>query len=244
MALNIGPWNAVEAARAQLDTERTGVANFFDTVEFAKAALADAQRTLTGAALQPFIDALNSAQGLLTGARTREATARQTLASAIAAWAPTTTSPTDDMKRLPATAPFIMFPIRIETRFGMTPAPNPVPALFLRVYPDEIFLDTHEPRLTREEIDAAKNYFNETDTIQEQPEHWRELVAGMSPERAAWVLRAMQPHDINATGSLSMTFFDPAPGYPPNPPHPGMRFPDPPKRPSSWSKAGEGVTYA
>lgn len=241
MALNTTPWNAVEAARAQLDAQRTALANSFDSVELAKAALADAQRTLTGPALQPYIDALNTAQGLLAGARTTESQARDALASAIAAWAPTSLSPTDDMKRLPANAPFIMFPIRIETRFGMTSGANPVPALLLRVYPDEIFLDTHEPRLTREEIDAAKTYFIETDTIQEQPESWRELIAGMSPERAAWVLRAMQPHDVNANTSLSMTFFDPAPGYPPNPTHPGMRFPDPPKRPASWSKAGEGI---
>jgi hypothetical protein len=241
MALNTTPWNAVEGARAQLDAKRTALADRFDAVELAKAALANAGRTLTGSDLQPFIDALSSAQGLLATARTEEGQARQALASAIAAWAPNTLSAADDLKRLPANAPFVMFPIRIETRFGTTPAPNPAPALLLRVYPDEIFLDTHEPRLTREEIDAAKSYFNETDTIQEQPEHWRELIHDMSPERAAWVLRAMQPHDINAQTSLSITFFDPAPGYPPNPPHPGMRFPDPKKRPATWSKAGEAI---
>jgi hypothetical protein len=241
MALNTTPWNAVEGARAQLDAKRTALADRFDAAELAKAALANAQRTLTGSDLQPFINALSTAQGLLATARTEEGQARDALAAAIAAWAPTTLSADDDLKRLPANAPFVMFPIRIETRFGTTAPPNPVPALRLRVYPDEIFLDTHEPRLTREEIDAAKDYFNATDTIQEQPEHWRELLHEMTPERAAWVLRAMQPHDINGTGSLSITFFDPAPGYPPNPPHPGMRFPDPKKRPATWSKAGEAI---
>jgi hypothetical protein len=241
MALNITPWSAVETARATLDNKRDALRVAFDTVESAKTQLAEAQRTLTGGDLQPFIDALNTAQGVLTSARTQELQARQDLASKIATWAPATMTADDDLKRLPANAPFVMFPVRIETRFGTDPKNNNAPVLRLRVYPDEIFLNTHETALTRDEIDAAKNYFTEADSIQEQPEHWRELIRGMSPERAAWVLRAMQPHDINATGSLSMTFVDPAPGYPPNPTHPGMRFPDPRKRPATWSKAGEAV---
>jgi hypothetical protein len=234
MALNTAPWSAVDVARTQLATMRTTLADALVDAANAKAALADAQRTLTGTDLDPFNQAVTATGNAVTTARANETAARNDLASKLGDWVPLSLSPTDDLARLPADAPIVMLPVRIETRFG-TDAGG-APALLLRVYPDEIFLNTHETALTSEEVAAGKKYYIDTDTEHEQPERWRELLRTMTPERAAYVLRVLQPHDA-ASGSLSITFVD----YPPGPPHPGMVFPNVKTRPSQWTRGGEAV---
>ncbi len=51
MALNTTAWSAIDTARAALATARQNTADAFDAAEQALAALADAQRTLSGSAL-------------------------------------------------------------------------------------------------------------------------------------------------------------------------------------------------
>src|SRR5207237_1036074 len=49
----------------------------------------------------------------------------------------------------------VLFPVRIETRF-VTDGNGP--QLLVRIYPDEIHIDTHETALTKEEVDAGMAY--------------------------------------------------------------------------------------
>ena len=49
----------------------------------------------------------------------------------------------------------MLFPVRIETRF-VTDGNGP--QLLVRIYPDEIHIDTHETALTKEEVDAGMAY--------------------------------------------------------------------------------------
>ena len=52
--------------------------------------------------------------------------------------------------------PFALLPVRLETRFN----PNPkTPELWIRVYPDDIALYTHEQTLTDAEVTAGETYW-------------------------------------------------------------------------------------
>ena len=52
--------------------------------------------------------------------------------------------------------PITMLPVRIETRFAGTPA---APRLLVRLYPDDVHVDHHDPRLTSGEVAAGTRYW-------------------------------------------------------------------------------------
>ncbi len=107
--------------------------------------------------------------------------------------------------------PVLLLPVRLETRFGTGPGG---PELWVRIYPDQISVDTHEPALTAEEQTAGSAYWGaigNADT-ESQKAAWRTLVAQFGPQRAAWIRRAT------------------APGAPPTT-----------SRPSQWTRAAQAV---
>ncbi|MBN2351389.1 MAG: hypothetical protein JXD23_02390 [Spirochaetales bacterium] len=53
--------------------------------------------------------------------------------------------------------PFFMFPVRIETKYKFLGSDHP--ELWIRVYPDDIAVDAHEPEFTQEEVEKARLYF-------------------------------------------------------------------------------------
>ena len=57
---------------------------------------------------------------------------------------------------VPARLPVLLLPVRLETRFGGTPQR---PELRVRVYPDQIGVDAHDPRFTAAEVGAAHRYW-------------------------------------------------------------------------------------
>ncbi|HEC66832.1 MAG TPA: hypothetical protein ENI23_16275, partial [bacterium] len=97
--------------------------------------------------------------------------------------------------------PILLFPVRLETRYK-TVESNP--ELWIRIYPDEIAIHTHEIPLTEEEYDDGVQYvrqlwfagrFNELDSaeIKETKEArkkgaWSELVNKHGSERAEWIV--------------------------------------------------------
>ena len=76
--------------------------------------------------------------------------------------------------------PVLLLPVRIETRFVGS-------ELLVRIYPDQIFVNAHDPRLTPPELDAGKTY---RDAKAADPQGaWRELARRVGPKRAAWVAK-------------------------------------------------------
>ena len=92
------------------------------------------------------------------------------------------------------TRPVLLLPVRLETRFLGD-------ALWVRIYPDQVSIDAHEPRLTRKEFDAGKRYYDTINTIpadSSQPDEtrrsaWRKLAQLFGPERAAWIAKTIEP---------------------------------------------------
>lgn len=92
--------------------------------------------------------------------------------------------------------PITMLPVRIETRFAGTPAS---PQLQVRLYPDDVHVDHHDPRLTAGEVAAAKRYWSSVRTGVASDQAWAQLLKDVGATRAIWVREALTP--TNATGA-------------------------------------------
>jgi hypothetical protein len=127
--------------------------------------------------------------------------------------------------------PIVMFPVRLETRFF--PLASGGSELRVRVYPDRIHIDTHEPELTDQELLWGKHYWEQTWRAANDDEAkklaWRQLAERFDARRAGWIARALKP--LN-------------PGDRPTEPVPGekdlpkpINFPTPGSRDESWTRA-------
>ena len=133
---------------------------------------------------------------------------------------------------LAASTPLLLLPVNIETRF-MAGANGD--ELWVRLYPDQIAISSHEPELTAQEIADGQGYWNAVwsaglppaslDLVQAP---WRGLASLYGAPRAAWIALQMTPANLplqpgaaTPAGSTPV----PAPDFPPRP-----------TRDSSWQK--------
>jgi hypothetical protein len=115
-----------------------------------------------------------------------------------------------------AARPLVLFPVRLETRFFPLAAGGS--ELRVRVYPDTVHIDTHEPALTPDEVTWGKHFWNETleaGTDEERRKAtWRQLADRFGAPRAAWVARTLTPLNVEE-----------------------RRFPTPATQPEPWMRA-------
>ncbi|HEY2738217.1 MAG TPA: hypothetical protein VGK45_07410, partial [Thermoanaerobaculia bacterium] len=140
-----------------------------------------------------------------------------------------------------ATLPVLFHPVNVETRF-MDAAPGK-PELWVRIYPDAIAIDSHEPELTGQEITDGQDYWNAvwragkppatpptqaaSDTVKAP---WRGLAARYGGQRAAWIALQLTPSNLPA---------QPATATPDGigiAPDPLPAYPVPPPRSASWTR--------
>jgi len=117
--------------------------------------------------------------------------------------------------------PILFFPVRLETVFN---APN---QLWIRVFPDEIAVETHEEILSESEVEEGKVYwkqFVDGATEEDKVQAWDLLCRSFSAERAAYVALQLTPTNIGS-----------------NPPGDDLVFPEVPTQPDTWSK--QPATY-
>src|SRR5437870_782682 len=91
--------------------------------------------------------------------------------------------------------PIVLFPVRLETRFF--PLADGSSELRVRVYPDKVHMDTHEPELTAAELTWGQHFWEQTwragNNEERRKTAWRQLVDRFDPPRAAWIARALTP---------------------------------------------------
>ncbi|MCP4448555.1 MAG: hypothetical protein GY811_24945 [Myxococcales bacterium] len=113
--------------------------------------------------------------------------------------------------------PVTMLPVRLETRYN---GDNSV--LRVRIFPDTIHQDGHEPELTEQERIAATHYWEKrwaSDDVANDAALWRNLARSFKPTRARWIVEAMTPTNVDDLG-LDVPVFPEVPG-----------------RPQSWTRA-------
>lgn len=135
---------------------------------------------------------------------------------------------------LDAATPVLFLPVNIETRFMDSAGRS---ELWVRIYPDQIAINSHEPELTSQEITDGQNYWDivwragkPPPTLDAVKAPWRGLASIYGAQRAAWIALQMQPTNLAQQPAAPTPDGDnpnPAPAYPPSP----ATLP-----PSSWTK--------
>jgi hypothetical protein len=97
------------------------------------------------------------------------------------------------------THPLLLFPVRMETRFAARRT-GPGTDLLLRLYPDDIHLDSHEPALTEEEERRGKEFWAHvaaasagTDRQEQIRQGWQRLTEQFGTTRASWIAHLLDP---------------------------------------------------
>ncbi|MEO8048519.1 MAG: hypothetical protein ABI684_14645 [Nitrospirota bacterium] len=108
--------------------------------------------------------------------------------------------------------PLLLFPVRLETRF-MAKTGGTGTELLVRVYPDDIHVDTHEPELTVDEEQWGREYWTRITTIPQgqdteevKRQAWRQLADRFGSPRAAWIAKSLDPGQARPPGRRTSTW--------------------------------------
>lgn len=107
--------------------------------------------------------------------------------------------------------------------------------LWVRIFPDDIAVHTHEPGLTADEQAAGERYW--TENWYAGPDEnlqlgaWRALCSGRGSERAAWVANQTEPTNTSDKPTITVPRTNALPAAP--------VFPTPATKSASWTQAPE-----
>jgi hypothetical protein len=113
------------------------------------------------------------------------------------------TDPREAISRLRDDTPILLLPVRLETRFKDVTAPGspaPVHELWVRIYPDDCWIDGFDPVLTEAEVADARSYWvaiwGAGGVETQERGAWRVLAAAHGSGRASWIVQAYQPVNL------------------------------------------------
>lgn len=107
--------------------------------------------------------------------------------------------PKNSIGNLDDKTPFLLLPVRIETRFMTT---GTTPELWLRVYPDDIAIHSHEKALKDNEVTAGQDYWKAVFNAQknggeekedQKKDAWNLVASLLGSRRAAWIIKQTKP---------------------------------------------------
>src|SRR5215216_3360135 len=109
------------------------------------------------------------------------------------------TDPREAIENLNDNIPILLMPVRLETRFKTVEAPGAaqVNQLWVRIYPDDCWVDSFDPLLTETEVRNAKTYWIaiwKAGGIEDQERGaWSTLAGSHGAGRAGWILSQFEP---------------------------------------------------
>ena len=132
------------------------------------------------------------------------------------------TDPTESVRRMPDDVPIALFPLRLETRFmtGTTPSGPRQRTLCVRVFPDDVLIDSFQPQIGQAELDNVTIYWTQRWRAGGDPAGhraaWAQLVRGHGAGRARWLTERIAPlnpddEPSNAPGDHVLLVRPPAP---------------------------------
>jgi hypothetical protein len=130
-------------------------------------------------------------------------------AAALSAFAPFT-DPRRYVAELGDSAPFALLPVRLETRFSATGLNGAAgPQLWVRIYPDDCWIDTFEPVLSDAELANAKiywqNFWRAGGVEADERAAWRGLVTAYGSGRAGYIVDTYQPVNASSAPTKAQT---------------------------------------
>lgn len=149
-------------------------------------------------ALQQQIDRLADKKQSLEGEFTRLKDVETGLLTDFSQFA----DPRENIGRLDDAHPILLFPLRIETRFKRVQVlERTLFQLWVRVYPDDITVDTFEDLLADVELKNAKTYWTNIwragGNDGENRAAWETLVSSHGSGRAHWIIGQYVPLNVN-----------------------------------------------
>ena len=140
--------------------------------------------------------ALEEEQERLSQARVDLRTAEAAMSTAFA----TFSDPRRGITSLGDHTPIVLMPLRLETRFkdvSIPAAPAPRHELWVRICPDDCWIDTFDPTLSEDEVRNVRSYWVDVwqaGRIEAQAQAaWRVLVGKHGAGRGAWLVDHYQP---------------------------------------------------
>ncbi len=114
------------------------------------------------------------------------------------------TDPRRGISHLDDGTPILLMPVRLETRFKEVAAAGTAAGvaheLWVRIYPDDCWIDTFDPVLTDPEVQNARAYWTavwQAGGIEAQERAaWRGLVEAHGPGRASWIADTYTPVNV------------------------------------------------
>ncbi len=184
MQINLKPIDTARLALAK--TEKDLTANNVAIRQAETALQALQRRGASGSTLstaQSRLSKLIQARGALLSQAEQQRLAIGTASDAILE----NQAPDRLVQALEAKFPIALLPARLETRFFKDNS-----ELRIRIYPDQVHLDSHEPQLTEVESAAAKSYWLKRKQGEGQAA-WNEIARSLGPGRAAWAVHTLEP---------------------------------------------------